>query len=219
VTQTTAVLAGASGLVGGYCLQLLLDDAYYDKVISVGRRILPVEHPKLTQRVADFDALLDDDLLNVTHVFCCLGTTIRKAGNEAAFRRVDHDYPLALARKAASLRARRFLLVSSVGADPKSGTFYLRVKGELEEGLRALPFEGLYLFQPSILLGPRQEERPGERTAITLARAFEWTLVAGLRKYRPMPAPVLARAMTAAGERAPSGTHAYRFDEIVRLAG
>jgi uncharacterized protein YbjT (DUF2867 family) len=187
--------------------------------LSIGRRLLPVEHPKLTQRLVDFEHLSDEDLPGVTHVFCCLGTTIRKAGSEAAFRRVDHDYPLALGRRSASLRARRFLLVSSVGADPKAGTFYLRVKGELEQALRALPFEGLYLLQPSILLGPRQEERPGEKVGITLARAVEWALVGGLRKYRPMPAAVLARAMTVAGERAPAGTHVLRYDQIVNLAG
>lgn len=219
MTQTTAVLAGASGLVGKYCLEMLLEDAFYDRVVSIGRRLLPFEHPKLAQKLVDFEALHDEDLQGLTHVFCCLGTTIRKAGSESAFRKVDHDYALALGRNAASLRARRFLLVSSVGADPKAGTFYLRVKGELEQALRALPFEGLYLFQPSILLGPREEERPGEKAGLTLARAFEWALVGGLRKYRPMPAAVLARAMTVAGERAPGGTQVLRYDEIVKLAG
>jgi uncharacterized protein YbjT (DUF2867 family) len=180
---------------------------------------LPVEHKKLVQRTMSFDDLAGDDLAGVTHVFCCLGTTMKKAGGEAAFRKVDYDYPLALARTAASMGARRFLLVSSVGADPKAGTFYLRVKGELESALRALPFEGLYLFQPSILLGQRTEERSGERLAIALTRAFEWALAGGLRKYRPMPAPVLARAMAVAGERAPGGVHVLRYDDILQLAG
>jgi uncharacterized protein YbjT (DUF2867 family) len=219
MTQTTAVLAGASGLVGRYCLNHLLEDAYYDRVITVGRRTLEVEHRKLTQRRVEFAELSNGDLAGVTHVFCCLGTTIRKAGSEEAFRKVDYEYPLALARKAASAGARRYMLVSSVGADSKSGTFYLRVKGELEEALKALPFEALYLFQPSILLGPREEERPGERLGIMLARAFEWALVGGLRKYRPIPAAVLARAMVVAGERGPGGVHVVRYEEIVKLAG
>lgn len=219
MTQTTAVLAGASGLVGRYCLNHLLEDAFYDRVITLGRRTQEVEHRKLTQRRVEFGELAYEDLAGVTHVFCCLGTTIRKAGSEEAFRKVDYEYPLALARKAASAGAGRYMLVSSVGAESKSGTFYLRVKGELEEALQALPFEALYLFQPSILLGPREEQRPGERLGIMLARTLEWALVGGLRKYRPMPAAVLARAMAVAGERGPGGVHALRYDEIVKLAG
>jgi len=219
MSPTTAVLAGATGLVGSYCLDVLLEDAFYDRVITVGRRAAPVEHPKLTQRVIEYDKLSPGHLEGVTHVFCCLGTTMRKAGSEEAFRRVDHHYPLALARLAASLGAERFLLVSSVGADPKAGTFYLRVKGEVERDLEALPFAGLYLFRPSILLGSRREERPGEQLGARLARAFEWMMVGGLRKYRPMPAAVLARAMVAAGERAPNGTYVLQFDEIGRYAG
>ena len=216
---TTAVLAGATGLTGSYCLDVLLEDAFYDRIVTLGRRPLPVEHPKLRQHQLEFASLSPAHLEGATHVFCCLGTTMRKAGSEEAFRRVDHDYPLALARAAASAGAERYLLVSSVGADPKAGTFYLRVKGELEHDLEALPFRGLYLFRPSILLGSRAEERPGEQVSARLARAMEWAMIGGLRRYRPMPASTLARAMAAAGERAPDGTHVLQFDEIRQYAG
>lgn len=216
--RNVAIVAGATGLVGGYLRRILDEDAFFDEVRVLVRRASGFEGKKTVERVVDFARLGEADLDGGTHVFCALGTTIRKAGSEAAFRQVDYEYPLGLARGAATRGARRFLLVSSVGADAKAGTFYLRVKGEVEEAIRGLPFEAFYAFRPSFLLGERAESRPGERFGMAFARGLEWAMVGGLRKYRPMPAPLLAAAMAAAAERGEAGYHAAHYDEIVRLA-
>jgi uncharacterized protein YbjT (DUF2867 family) len=106
-----------------------------------------------------------------------------------------------------------------VGADPRAASFYLRVKGEIERALAGLGFEELHIFRPGILLGKRDERRPGEQLGAALARGFEWLMLGPLRKYRPMPAPLLASAMAASGERGGAGRHIHHYDDIVRLAG
>src|SRR5947209_11684979 len=143
----TALLLGGSGLVGGFCLQRLLDDNAYSKLISLGRGELPVSHPKLTQHSIAFESIEALDLPAIDDVFCALGTTIRKAGSQAAFRRVDLEFPLAAARLGLKSGAKQFVLVSSVGADLKSGNFYLRTKGEVEQAISALPFSGGHIFR------------------------------------------------------------------------
>src|SRR2546422_227594 len=132
VARRTALLAGATGLVGGHVLRLLLADESYQKITVLSRRGLPVTSPKLQQRLIDFDHLADLDVPRVDDVFCCLGTTIKKAGSQEAFRKVDFGYVEALARIAARAGAKQFLLVSAIGADAKSRVFYSRVKGETE---------------------------------------------------------------------------------------
>jgi uncharacterized protein YbjT (DUF2867 family) len=113
----------------------------------------------------------------------------------------------------------RYMLVSSVGADPDAGSFYLRVKGELERDLEAIHFEATHVFRPAVLLGRREEARGGEQWAARLSLAFEWMMAGGLSKYRPMPAGVLAASMAAAGERGEPGRHVHHYNQIVRLAG
>ncbi len=154
------------------------------------------------------------DFPQVDDVFCAVGTTIAKAGSKAAFRKVDHDYPLAIARQAASAGANQYLLVSSVGADKKSPNFYLHTKGELEDELGALPFRGLHVFHPSFLIGDRAEKRPGERAGIVVARVLKPFLLGSLRKYRAVPAEAVARAMVEAGVRAEPGRHEYSYGAI-----
>lgn len=205
-----AVIAGATGLVGSYLTRILIEDAFFDRVYVLSRRRVEMMHPKLWVLPADFSSVPE----GTTHVFCCLGTTIKTAGSQAAFREVDYEYPLALAKAAAAAGVKRYLVVSSVGAGVQASSFYLRVKGELEQGLRTLPFEALHIFQPSLLLGPRQEVRPGERWAAGFMRAFEWAMAGPLRKYRACPAPLLARAMAVSAERGPAGAHVFEYDEI-----
>ena len=217
--RNVAVVAGATGLIGGYLVRILLEDAFFDSVVTIGRRNLPSDHPKLVQRVVDFDDLEAQDLSAATHLFCTLGTTIKKAGSQEAFHKIDHGAVLAFARAGITAGARRMMVVSSVGASPDSSNFYLRVKGEMERDVEVLPFEAVHIFQPSILLGARTEQRPGERVGIVMARALEWTLVGPLRKYRPIPAPRVAQAMAVAAERGASGVNIHQFESIVRLAG
>jgi uncharacterized protein YbjT (DUF2867 family) len=206
MARTLAVVAGATGMTGRYLMQTLGEDAYYDDVIALHRK----------DGLATFHA---GQIPGATHLFCCLGTTIRKAGGQAAFREVDYDYVLRFARAGREAGAAAMMVVSSVGADPRSSSFYLRVKGDMETALAGLGFDALHIFRPSILLGQRLEARPGEQWGIRLARAFEWAMAGAMRKYKPMPAGLLAAAMAAAGERGATGNHVHHYDEIVGLAG
>lgn len=194
--MATALIAGATGLVGGFLLGELLAAEEYDRVVSVGRRPSGRTHPKLTEVVADFAAL--DRLaepLRGDDAFCCLGTTIRRAGSKEAFRAVDHTAVLAYAWAAQRGGARRFFTVSAMGADPASRLFYNRVKGETEEALGVLRFATLALFRPGLLLGPRQEARLGESLAKAVLWAAEPLLVGRLERYRAIEAAVVAKAM------------------------
>ncbi len=213
-----AVVAGATGLVGSRCLQLLLQDPEYESVLALVRNPLALRNPKLQQHVLDFDQLDHLELPENTDIFCALGTTIRKAGSRPEFRKVDFEYPKQLAFRGAAFQARQFLLVSSVGASPTADNFYLSVKGETENAVSALPFHAVHIFRPSILVGARSESRPAEKIGVALARAFGFAMVGGYRKYRPMPADVLAAAMLAAARKANAGKHIYHYDEIVALA-
>lgn len=215
--MSSALLLGASGLVGGHCLERLLVEPAYDRVVVLGRRPLPRDHPKLEQRVVDFDQLGDSaDMFSVDHVFCCLGTTIRKAGSREAFRRVDLGYPRETARLAAGRGARRYLLVSAVGADPTSRIFYNRVKGEAEEAVQAFPFDAVVVLRPSLLLGDRDERRPGERLAEVVLRPLAPLMVGPLARYRPVQASAVAATLVQAALEGRSGHHVIESDGIRR---
>lgn len=177
--------------------------------------------PRLEERVVAFDRL-DLELAGrtATHVFCCLGTTMAKAGSERAFRQVDFDYPLAVGRAALAAGAKKLLVVTAVGADPSSRIFYNRVKGELERALEALALPELHVFRPSLILANRAERRVGERIAMFAARPVGALLVGQLKKYRPIPAVDIARAMVeVALEREPAKpVNVYEFDRLAALA-
>lgn len=199
--MATALLAGASGLVGGECLKLLCDEQRYTNVRVVTRRDLGdrVGHPKVEQIIVDFDELdISLESLAVDHVFCALGTTMRKAGSRERFRAVDYGYPLALARLTAVNGATHFSLVSSLGANPRSRFFYSRVKGDLEQALVDLALPSLAVFRPSVITGDRGESRPFERLA-------EKLLSLAPPSVRPVPAATIASAMVAVAADAPAG--------------
>jgi uncharacterized protein YbjT (DUF2867 family) len=208
-----ALLAGASGLVGGHCLRLLLAEPAYGRVIALGRRALPVQHAKLEQKLVDF-AHIADLVPRVDDVYCCLGTTIKKAGSQAAFRRVDHDYVVALAQAAKQAGARRFLLVSALGANLRSRIFYSRVKGEVERDVSAVPFAAVHIFRPSLLLGERAESRPLERLVFPLFKALTPVLAGPLRPYRAIAAETVARAMIRAALGDATGVRVHGYDEM-----
>ena len=217
--MATALIAGASGLVGSCLLQQLLAAPEYDRVIALGRRPLEVAHPKLVPVLADFAALekVTADL-SCTDAYCCLGTTIRAAGSRENFRAVDHAAVLAFAWAARRNGARRFFVVSSLGADASSRFFYNRVKGETEEALAVLGFPTLGIFRPSLLLGPRREFRLGERISAVIMWLAEPLLLGRLRPYRAIRADVVARAMLRCsfGQQG-QGVLIFRSDEIQDL--
>ncbi len=213
------LLAGVTGLVGGHLLELLLAEPRYATVVALVRRPLDVEHEKLDARVVDFGRLGDlADPPAIDDVFCCLGSTIKKAGSQAAFRRVDHDYVVAVGRLGLALGARRFLLVSAVGADAGSSVFYSRVKGEAEDSVAGLGYPAFHAFQPSILMGEREESRPGERLGTAAARVLNGLLVGPLRRYRGIRPETVAAAMLAAARSGVNGRRAHTHDAIERLA-
>ncbi|MEY4767332.1 MAG: hypothetical protein RI907_4005 [Pseudomonadota bacterium] len=192
----TALLAGATGLVGSHILQALLADANVAQVVVLARRPLTLSHPKLLVTVVAFDRL--PALPPVDEAYLALGTTIKVAGSQAAFKAVDVDANLAVARAAVAAGARRVGVVSAVGASAGSGVFYNRMKGELEDALKALPLQALVIAQPSLLLGDRstlaQPARLGERLAMPLMRLVA-PLLPGI--YRPVQAQAVAQALVA----------------------
>ena len=219
MTSKTALLLGGSGLVGGFCLQALLNDPLYGSVISVARRKLEIgPHPKLIEKIQPFETFASVDLPPVDDVFCGLGTTIRKAGSQEAFRQIDYQFPLIAADHALKFGTKTFVLVSSVGADAKSKNFYLRTKGELEEALRKLPYSSLHIFRPSLLLGKRTESRPGESIAIGAAKVLQFLCLGPFRKYHPISAEKVGQAMVSAAKSDRQGVFVWSYDEMRLLA-
>jgi uncharacterized protein YbjT (DUF2867 family) len=209
----TAIVVGATGLVGSALTRRLADAAHVKKVVTPTRRPAPHPSPKVDNRVVDFDRLEDaPSLFEGTCLFSCLGTTRRKAGSIAAQRKVDLDYPYRAARLAAGHGVRHYLLVSSSGADANSRNPYLRMKGELEEKILALPFERISIFQPSLLLGARPEFRLGEKLGAMLLPMVG--ALPGLRRYRPIPGDDVAAKMVQVSRQPGPAREWLRLDEI-----
>jgi uncharacterized protein YbjT (DUF2867 family) len=210
--MTTVMLVGATGLVGGAVLRQAQSDTRVDRIVAPTRRELP-PHPKLENPLVDFEHLPADALWwAVDSVICTLGTTIRKAGSQEAFRRVDYDYPLAVARLARQHGAQAFALNSATGADPGSRFFYNRVKGEVEEALRAVEFPSLTIVRPALIGGDRDEFRPAEFVAMRVLRLAEPLLP---RRYRIVPHEHIARVLLEAVVTAPRGEHIVESDTII----
>lgn len=199
------LLAGATGLVGSQVLRLALADARITQVTAPVRRALPLTHAKLLAPVVDYDALPEDAAWwHADAVICTLGTTMKAAGSQDAFRRVDHDYPLAVAQLAHAQGTATYVLNSATGADAQSRFFYNRVKGELEQALAHCGFISLTHARPGLIGGERSESRPAERAAM---RAL--TLLGPLlaRRWRLCPAHKIAHAMLEAAIQAQPGIH------------
>jgi uncharacterized protein YbjT (DUF2867 family) len=222
-TPLQALIAGATGLVGSALVEQLLEAPEYEQVTALTRRPLAAPE-KLKVELVDFDRPESwQKVVSAQHVFCCLGTTIKKAGSQAAFRKVDYELPLELARVARARGAYGFFVVTALGADEGSSIFYNRVKGELEARLKELDYPTLAIFRPSLLLGERQEARFGERFAQWASRPLSPLLGGALRKYRPIAgrdvaAAMLSVARTAATLHAPLGFAIYESDAIAELA-
>lgn len=219
-TGRTVMVLGATGLVGGELLRQLLARREVARVVAPGRRHVtlpgdvPREHAaKLDARIVDFDRLEQgaDAFNGVTQIFCALGTTIRQAGSQARFRRVDHDYPLEAARLGLKLGARQFLLVSAIGADPSSRIFYNRVKGEVERDIRSLGYRGVTIVRPSLLLGDRPAFRLGEE----VGKLLGWLAP---RRWAPVQARDVARLLVDAAERDEAGVRVVESGDIPRVA-
>jgi uncharacterized protein YbjT (DUF2867 family) len=215
----TAILLGASGLVGGFCLRALVDDPAYTRVMIFGRRQLPaLTRAKVAQRIGDLGSLTVEDFRGAQDVFSALGTTIRKAGSQPEFRRIDMELPLHLASEAVKAGAEQLVIVSSVGADPHSKNFYLRTKGELELKLANLPFKSIHILRPSLLVGKRAEFRLVEALTIAIAPGLDLLTLGPWRRYHTIKAERVGQAMVGAARSGKSGTYIYEYDEIMKLA-
>lgn len=215
--QKTALVIGATGLVGEQCVNELLNSVAYGKVIVLVRRKPEIKHRKLETIITDFENL--DAIaaqLKADDVFCAMGTTIGVAGSKEAFRRVDFEIPLKVAQFAKQNGATKFLLVSSMGADASSGIFYNKVKGELEEALKKLKYNWLIIFRPSLLLGDRKEKRTGEAIARFAFDKLSFLFAGPLKKYSGTPVYVLGRLMVKlAQETVPSSVERIQVIRII----
>lgn len=213
--QKTALLLGASGLTGQHLLELLLNDPLYAQVTIYVRKLIHVSHPKLVQRIVDFEKL--DTAIDATDVFCCLGTTIKKAGSQDAFKQVDLVYPQKIAALQLTAGSQSFLVISAVGADENASIFYSRTKGQLEKKLTLLRYPCLCIFRPSFIIGDRAERRMGEKIGIFIAKLISPILVGPLKKYQAVSALALAASMQHAAHQHTTGIHYISSAEIIKF--
>jgi uncharacterized protein YbjT (DUF2867 family) len=218
--RKTAVVLGATGLIGGHLVQELLKNEYFSKVRILVRKPISIEHPKADVQVVNFndekDIAAKLDIGDV--IFCCIGTTRKKVkGNKTEYRKVDYDIPIITARLGVQHGFSQYLLVSAIGANPVAANFYLQLKGCIEEDITALPFEAIHIFRPSILLGNRTEFRFGEQIGKKVMKAISFLLIGAWRRYKPVHAADVARAMVAAANKEEPGVHMYEYDEFENL--
>lgn len=214
-----AIIAGSSGLIGSNLLDILLQEDFYDEVLILVRKELPIQHPKLTQLVVDFDQLESYSSAITGHaIFCCLGTTRHKTPDKIVYRKIDHDYPLILAQLAHKNGIEQYHLVSSIGANKASSTFYIKTKGELEADIQHVGIPALHIYRPSLLTGKRQEKRVEEKIVTVLYKLIEPLLFGALKKYKSIPAVKVASAMYKQSMQTNTGLFIYESDKIKELS-
>ncbi|MES2285071.1 MAG: NAD(P)H-binding protein [Bacteroidota bacterium] len=238
----TAIILGASGLVGAEVLKQLLADIDASKAELMGssvsavtspkgpdlnfeiikifvRKPIAIKHPKLEQIIVDFDTIGNySDSIKGDAVFCCMGTTIATAGSKDAFIKVDHTYPLEFAKIAKQNGVENFLLISSIGADKTASNFYLKVKGDIESALEELKFESLIIVRPSMLLGDRKESRFAESVGKVFMKLFSFVFIGKLKKYKAIQASAVAKAMIQLSKMKIKGSKIFLSDELQQLA-
>lgn len=211
-----ALIVGATGLIGGFCLQALIDDSNYSEVTALVRKPILKTDRKLKTVISQF-ADLEQELAKIyaDDVFCCLGTTIKRAGSQETFKQIDHTLVVTIAALMKKQGAQQFLVISAMGADSKSKVFYNRTKGAMEEALQDLKYPCLRIIRPSLLLGLRKEFRLGERIGVILTPVLKPFLLGSLKKYRPVQAESVAKFMVKMAHQEPiSGVHLYESNLI-----
>ncbi|KIL52772.1 oxidoreductase [Jeotgalibacillus campisalis] len=193
--KRTALVIGATGLVGKEVVKELCSREEYSEVTAITRSSFNMNHPKLINKIIDFDYLEGMHVGVVDDVYCCLGTTMKKAQSKAAFRKVDLDYPLQFASLAKQNNVSQFLVISAMGADSSSPFFYNKIKGLMEEQLREMDLPKLQIFRPSLLLGDREEFRFGESIGAKVMTLIGWAMVGPLKTYKAVRGEQVALAM------------------------
>ncbi|MFZ4548401.1 MAG: NAD(P)H-binding protein, partial [Bacteroidales bacterium] len=213
--KQNALIAGASGLVGKCLLDQLLVDNQYEHIVIVSRKPIGITNPKIIEKIIDFDAVESLSLnLSIDDVFCALGTTIKAAGSQQAFYKVDYTYVVNLAKWCVANNVQRYLIVSAMGAAAKSGIFYNRVKGEMEETVSKLSIPQVQVFRPSLLMGNRTEKRSGEKIAQYVMDLLGFLFVGKLLNYKGIHAEVVAKSMIAEANREVPGFTIYESGEM-----
>lgn len=215
----TALIIGSTGLIGSHLLDLLLESQEYEKVITFVKRDSGIQHPKLKQHIIDFDKpetykelVVGDDF------FCTIGTTIKKAGSQDAFRKVDFEYPKQFASLAQQNKVNQFLIITSLGADANSSNFYLKTKGEIQDFLKNCAFESISILQPSLLLGNRTEFRLGEKMGVYFMKLFSFLFIGNLKKYKAIQSEAVAKAMFIIAQKNYKGFQIIESDSIQEIA-
>ncbi|MGG7034227.1 MAG: NAD(P)H-binding protein [Flavobacterium sp.] len=214
----TALIIGGTGLVGSQLLEILLKNSEYEKVISFVKRESGLKHPKLEEHIIDFDKIETyQDLVYGDDFFCTIGTTIKKAGTKEAFKKVDFEYPQQFAKIAIQNKVKQFLIVSSIGADSGSSSFYLKTKGEIEDFLKNCAFENVSILRPSALLGKRNEFRLGERFMLFIMKMLSFLFVGNLQKYKAIESKTVAEALFKIAQKSNKGFQIYKSNTISKL--
>ena len=215
----TALIIGSTGLIGSHLLDLLLESQEYEKIITFVKRDSGIQHPKLKQHIIDFDKpdtykelVVGDDF------FCSIGTTIKKAGSQDAFRKVDFEYPKQFASLAQQNKVNQFLIITSLGADANSSNFYLKTKGEIQDFLKNCAFESISILQPSLLLGNRTEFRLGEKMGVYFMKLFSFLFIGNLKKYKAIQSEAVAKAMFIIAQKNYKGFQIIESDSIQEIA-
>lgn len=220
MNEQAAVIIGASGLIGGHLVEEMLHDSSFSEVRILVRMELPLDHSKLKQAVVDFNDIIDfkNKFGSGDSVFSCIGTTQKKVkGDKDAYEKIDHDIPVNAAGIAIANGFKKFLVVSSAGADATSNNFYLRLKGRTENSLKQFAFKSISIFRPSMLLGDRTESRPAERIVQPLMQGLSFLFTGRLKKYHAIQARDVAKAMIAQSKQDDPGLHILQYQEMMGL--
>jgi uncharacterized protein YbjT (DUF2867 family) len=213
----TAIVIGATGLVGTQLVHLLLADTRFEKVVVFTRRSLQFKNEKLEEHIIDFN--MPDEwqhLVKGDVFFSALGTTIKQAGGKKAQYKIDYTYQFQFAQAASYNNVPVYVLVSAASASQDSRIFYSRMKGELERDVKKLPFKSIYILQPGLLYGNRQQDRPGEKIGYSVITFLN--RIGVFRKYRPIAGRTVAQAMLNSSIEAANGVHIYTLDRVFHLA-
>jgi uncharacterized protein YbjT (DUF2867 family) len=212
-----ALVIGATGLAGRELVQLILQDTRFQKTVVFGRRPLEMKHEKLKEYIIDFDNpnewkhLVTGDVL-----FSTLGSTIKQAGSKKNQHKIDYSYQYEFAVAASENQVPVYVLISAASADPESGFFYIRMKGELERDVKSLEFKACHIIQPGFLQGQREKERAGEKFIVSVLNMFN--TIGLFNKYWPVDGKTVAKAMVQAAGSTRSGIYTYAWDEVFELA-
>ncbi|WP_301922426.1 NAD(P)H-binding protein [Ferruginibacter sp.] len=217
----TATIIGSSGMTGSYLLNVLSQDKSIETIRLIVRHPVPKRADNVEVKLVNFEdaQAFKNAVAGSDVVFCAIGTTQKNVkGDKALYRKIDYDIPVNAAQYCKETGCEKFIIVSAIGANSKSKNFYLRLKGEMEEAVKASGVQSIHIMQPSMLLGHRNEKRIGEAFFQRLVKGLSFLLIGGLQKYTGIQAKQLAQAMITAAEDNSIGTFTHQYKQIIQLA-